>query len=210
MPPRTTSDTSPVRSQGPPHRGWPDRRSHGGYHWSWWWSPWQQCRCCPTQLGGYCCGPLQDSPARWCSSSPSTRCWIICHHICRGGALAASASALRCPVGWCSRCLPPRVGKAHGGRHRRWPRCWARAHGRCAGNLRPASFPHRLYRHHRDARTACSRCSSSATPSRESGTSSPAPFWSRPSNRIRQAGSATAPGCSSAWPRPRRPHCGPG
>jgi hypothetical protein len=31
-------------------------------------------------------------------SSPSTRCWITCRHICRDGALAASASALRCPV----------------------------------------------------------------------------------------------------------------
>src|SRR3954454_3270496 len=26
----------------------------------------------------------QDSPVRWCSSSRSTRCWIICHHTCQG------------------------------------------------------------------------------------------------------------------------------
>ena len=76
--PRTTSDTSPARWQAPPPRGWPDRPSRGGRRWSSWWPAWRQCRCSPTSLAGCCCGQSRDSPARWCSSSPSTGCWITC------------------------------------------------------------------------------------------------------------------------------------
>ena len=74
---------------------------------------------------------------------------------------------------------------------------------RCRSRTSPIAIKHGV-------RTAGSQCCSSATRSRESDTSSRAHSWSRPSNRIRQAGSAAAPGSSSGWPPSRRRHCGRG
>jgi Uncharacterised MFS-type transporter YbfB len=45
----------------------------------------------PNIIGWLLLRTIADSPVRWCSSSRSTRCWIICHHTCRGGALAVAA-----------------------------------------------------------------------------------------------------------------------
>ena len=130
---------------------------------------------------------------------------------CRGGVSAASASASRCRPRWCWRCPPTRAGR------RAW---WTRGGGgrgaerRRLGDARrhriPVRSPQPATPAHRDVPTAGSRCCSSATPSRESGTSSRAHSWSRPSSRIRPVGWAAAPGSSSAWPRCRRPHCGHG
>jgi len=93
--------------------------------------------------------------------------------------------------------VPPRrceqFGRGiHASRRHTLERCTRTGHP--SGAAPPGWVPHQRQRRPLDARIGGSRSSSSATPPKASGTSSRAPSWSQPSNRIRQAGSATAPG----------------
>ena len=94
----------------------------------------------PTSLTGWRCGWLRGSPVPWCSSSPSTSCWITCtdtRPICRAGGSAVSVSASRCRPPWCSS-LPTNAG---------WRAAWwtaaalAAVLSAAAWSMRPVAAP---------------------------------------------------------------------
>ena len=196
-PPRTTSATWPAR--------WPDRlpglaRSAvacRGRRWSSWSSPWRQCRWCHHAIEWLArCARRRDSPARWCSSSPSTRCWIICAARPPSGRVGLRRRRRRHrAVGVLVLASPPQLAAGVVDLGGCWPRCWPRSPGRCTRAAEPHA--HRSIADH-----AADRCRIVLRAARGSYTLEgigyiiAGTFLVAAVARTRPAGSAAAPGWS--------------